>query len=347
MLLQAKQSEETRKVQFTGGSTYIISLPKRWVTQNQLKRGSFVKLREEEEGGLLTIVPPGLTVQNKLDEAAIRVSPKDDTEMIARKIVSAYLAGYNSIRIKADKQQLSAKQRHDMKTFVRGMLVGTEIVTDGSSQLTLQVLLSYPELTIQSALRRMSIITTSMHKDAISALKIRDNLLAKEVISTDNEVDRFNLYVIRLLKTATQSPQLTKEIGLLNGQDCLGYRLVTKSVERTADHAVNIAENVLSLKHDLSDDIAEKIEKMSTIAIKMFDTAIESLFRQDYNAAESIIESIKEVVALEREAVVSSQMDIEDVANLRLIIESVRRTAEYASDIAETVLNLTVDSILL
>ncbi|HML01826.1 MAG TPA: phosphate uptake regulator PhoU [Candidatus Bathyarchaeia archaeon] len=345
--MQAKQSEETRKVQFTGGSTYIISLPKKWVTQNQLKRGSFVKIREEEEGGLLTIVPPGLTVQNRLDEAAIRVSPKDDTEMIARKIVSAYLAGYNSIHIKADKQQLSTKQRHDMKTFVRGMLVGTEIVTEGSSQLTLQVLLSYPEMTIQSALRRMSIITTSMHKDAVSALKTRDNLLAKEVISTDNEVDRFNLYVTRLLKTATQSPQLTKEIGLLNCQDCLGYRLVTKSVERTADHAVNIAENVLTLKHRLSNDIAEKIEKMSTIAIKMFDTAIESLFRQDYNAAESIIEGIKEIVTLEREAVISSQMDIEDAANLRLIIESVRRTAEYACDIAETVLNLTVDSILL
>jgi phosphate uptake regulator len=234
-----------------------------------------------------------------------------------------------------------------MKIFVRGMLVGTEIVTDASSQLTLQVLLSYPELTVQSALRRMSIITTSMHKDAISALKTRDNSLAKEVMSTDNEVDRFNLYVIRLLKTATQSPQLTKEIGLLNGQDCLGYRLVTKSVERTADHAVNIAENVLTLKHDLHDDMAEKIEKMSTIAIRMFDTAIESLFRQDYNSAESIIERIKEIVTLEREAVVSSQMDVEDAANLRLIIESVRRTAEYACDIAETVLNLTVDSVLL
>jgi phosphate uptake regulator len=193
----------------------------------------------------------------------------------------------------------------------------------------------------------MSIITTSMHKDAISALKTRDNLLAKEVISTDNEVDRFNLYVIRLLKTAMLNPQLTKEIGLLNGQDCLGYRLVTKSVERTADHAVNIAENVLTLKHDLDNDIAEGIEKMSTIAIKMFDTAIESLFRQDYNAAESIIESIKEIVTLEREAVVSSQMEIVDVANLRMIIESVRRTAEYACDIAETVLNLTIDSILL
>ncbi len=78
----------------------------------------------------------------------------------------------------------------------------------------------------------------------------------------------------------------------------------------------------------------------------MFETAMESLFRKDYNSAEKIMESIKKVITFEKEAVKSSQTDIEDGANLRLIIESVRRTAEYACDIAEIVLNLTVDSIL-
>ena len=113
----------------------------------------------------------------------------------------------------------------------------------------------------------------------------------------------------RLLRAAIQNPRITKEIGLASGKDCLGYRLVIKSVERTADHAVNIAENVLALKHNLNNDTVEKIENMSGIAIKMFDTAMESLFRQDYNAAENIIESIKEIATLEREAVESSQLD--------------------------------------
>ena len=344
-MLEAKQDEETRKVQFTGGSTYIISLPKRWISENQLKKGSFIKLREEE-GGLLTIVPPESTVQKRTDEAVIRVLPSEDTEMITRKIVSAYLAGYNSIQIRADKQQLTTRQRHEMKNFVRRMLVGTEIVTDTSSQLTLQVLLTYPELTVQSALRRMSIITASMHKDAVLGLMTTDSLLAKEVISNDNEVDRFDLYVTRLLKTAIQNPRISKELGIASSKDCLGYRLVTKSVERTADHAVNIAENVLALKNSLNKETLEKIEKMSSIAVKMFDTSMESLFREDYNSADTIIESIKEICALEKEAVASSQMCIEDAANLRLIIESIRRTAEYSCDIAEIVLNLTVDSIL-
>jgi phosphate uptake regulator len=343
-LLQAKQDEETRKIQFTGGSTYIISLPKNWVSQNQLKKGSFIRLRSEESG-LLTIVPPSSAVQKRLDEAIILVSPNDDTEMIERKIVSSYLAGYNSIHIKPVKQ-LSTTQRHDIKLFVRRMLVGTEIVTDTFSQLILQVLLSYPELTIQSALRRMCIIATSMHKDAIMGLKTSDIPLAKEVISTDNEVDRFDLYVTRLLRTALQNPRLTKEIGLESSNDCLAYRIIIKSVERAADHAVKIAENVLALKHELDNSTFEKIEKMSGMAIKKFGNSMESLFRRDYKTADAIIESIREIDALEEEAIVSSQLDVEDGAVLRLIIESIRRTAEYASDISEIVLNLTVDSIL-
>jgi phosphate uptake regulator len=345
--LETKTSEERRKLQFTGGSTYIISLPKKWIDQNQLTKGSVIRVREEE-GGLLSIIPTETATQQKLDEATIKVTPKDSPGAVTRKTVSAYLVGYNMIHIKGENQkQLSAKQRHEVKNFSRNMLVGTEIVTDTPDELTLQVLLSYPELSIQSALRRMSIITASMHRDAITALKKRDYQQAKDVATTDNEVDRFNLYIVRQLKTAIQNPRIIKEIGLQNARDCLGYRLVTKSVERTADHAASIAYNVLQLRKSLETGISEKLEEMSGIAVSMFETAIESLFRQDYALAESIVEKTKEVAILEKAAVISSQkMDVEEAPHLRLIIESIRRTAEYASDIAEIVLNLTVESVL-
>jgi hypothetical protein len=39
-------------------------------------------------------------------------------------------------------------------------------------------------------------------------------------------------------------------------------------------------------------------------------------------------------------------LGIEEIANLRLLIESARTTAEYASDIAEVILDLNVESIL-
>jgi phosphate uptake regulator len=345
--LEPKSSDQTRKLQFTGGSTYIISLPKKWIDQNQLTKGSVIRVREEE-GGVLSIIPNETVTQKKMDEATIKVTLKDQPDTVIRKVVSTYLVGYNLIRIKAESQkQLSAKQRNEAKNFARNMLVGTEIVIDTPEELVLQVLLSYPELSIQSALRRMSIITASMHRDVITALKELDRQQAKGVATTDNEVDRFNLYIVRQLKTAIQNPRIIKEIGLRNARHCLGYRLVTKSVERTADHAANIADNVLQLSRKLDKETIEKLEEMSNIAISMFETAIEALFRQDYALAETIIEKTATVVSLEKSAVIASQkVEKGDTPYLRLIIESIRRTAEYASDIAEVVLNLTVESIL-
>lgn len=344
MASQSKHEGESRKLQLTGGSTYTISLPKSWIKQNQLEKNSTLLVKAEEDGSL-SILPPNLAKQERPQEAYIQVSPKDQPDQIIRKTVSTYLVGYNIMHIKAKDEQLSSKQRTTLKIFARDMLVGTEIVTDTPAELTLQVLLSYPELSVQSALRRMSIITASMHKDAMTALQNLDHSLAKDVITGDNEVDRFNLYIVRQLKMAIQDPRIIQEIGLATARDCLGYRLVTKSVERTADHAVNIAENVLLLKQRLDERTLDNIVEMSELAISMFENSIESLYRRDFDLAENSIEKIKNILNMEKEAVLASQsISIDEAANLRLIIESVRRTAEYAADIAEVVLNLTVES---
>jgi phosphate uptake regulator len=194
-----------------------------------------------------------------------------------------------------------------IKTFARHLLVGTEIVTDTSTELTLQVLLSYPELSVLSALRRMGIITSSMHKEAIVSLASLDHQLAKDVISTDNEVDRFHLYIIRQLKMALRNPMIMREIGLATPRDCLGYRLITKTVERTADHAANIAQNVLRLKNRTDSDTLKKVQQMSALAISSFETATESLFKRDFAMAENVIERSKGIAALETQALLSSK----------------------------------------
>ncbi len=342
-----KKNEETRKLQITGGSTYIISLPKRWVIQNGLEKGSQLLIRQEENGSL-AVLPPELGKTERTEEALIKVSPKDNSEALIRKTVSVYLLGYNIIHIRAkDQKEILSTQRNAIKTFARNMLVGTEIVIDTSKDLTLQVLLSYPELSVPSALRRMSIITASMHKDAITALKNIDYQLAKDVRATDYEVNRFHLYIIRQLKMAIQNPRIITEIGLKKPKDCLGYRLITKMVERTADHATNIAKKVILLKKQLDEEFLQTIQEMNDVAISSFETAIESLFRRDYDLAESVIARANKIVSLEKKALLSSkETDIEEAANIRLVIESVRRIAEYSMDIAEVVLNMTVESVI-
>ncbi|MDR0492214.1 MAG: phosphate uptake regulator PhoU [Nitrososphaerota archaeon] len=342
-----KLNEEQRKLQVTGGSTFILSLPKDWATKNDLKRGSSMVVREEDDGSL-SISPSSFPQKGKTDEAFIKVGQNDNPDAIMRTAISAYLNGYNIIHIRAQNQKvLSSKLRNHLKTFARHYLVGTEIVTDTAMDLTLQVLLNYPELTVQNALSRMSIIASSMHKEALQALKKLDYSSAKAVIETDREVNRFGLYIVRLLKLAVSNQRIVKEIGLNSQRDCLGYRLIAKSVERSADHATKIAENTLLLKESVNTDLLNKITQLSELANMMFENSMEALFKHDFHRAESVIEKLGQVHRLEKEAVLCSQnIKVEEVVNLRLLIESVRRTAEYASDISEVVLNLNVESVL-
>ncbi len=59
-----EESKEQRKLQITGGSTYILSLPKDWVTKNDLKKGSLMALEEEADGSL-SITPSKLEKKEK------------------------------------------------------------------------------------------------------------------------------------------------------------------------------------------------------------------------------------------------------------------------------------------
>jgi len=48
---------ETRKVQVTGGSTYTVSIPKSWATDNGVSAGSTVEFYPE--GDSLFMIPAG------------------------------------------------------------------------------------------------------------------------------------------------------------------------------------------------------------------------------------------------------------------------------------------------
>jgi len=64
--------------------------------------------------------------------------------------------------------------------------------------------------------------------------------------------------------------------------------------------------------------------------------------------ADQVISKAKAIVALENKAIkeLQSKANQSDISTIRMITESIRRTAEYASDIAEIVLNLNINQII-
>ena len=345
---RATDSEELRKIQVTGGSTYIVSLPKEWVEQMGLQKGSVIRIAQKDDM-TLCLQPQGAETTPRIKKAVITPKPEDTPESIVRRIISAYLMGYNIIQIRSSQKRIDSAQRFAVKGFTRKKLVGTEILSDLPQELTLQVLLSYSELSVKDALRRMAIIAASMHRDSITALGTEDPHLAREIVSMDDEVDRFNLYIIRLLKVAVMDSYILKESGLRSQRECLGFRLITKSVERMADHAVNIAQNRLELTLSTpGPEILAELQKLSAIALEVFETSMDAVFEEDYTKAEKVLDRAQTARSMEAEVIhkIVKYASLEEMAALRLIVESIMRTAEYGTDIAEAVLNIAVEVII-
>jgi len=342
-----EEREETRKIQFTGKSSYIVSLPKQWITDLGLKQGDQIRMIRKGSSTLELYPPKFETRIQKKEDATIEIDAEEDSSII-RKLISLYFLGFKTINVKPKTGRLSPNQRNTVKEAVKRMLMGSEIISDSSAGITVQVLVNLLELSVDGAFKRMIHLAKSMSSDAILAIKENNMDLAEEVINTDDEVDRFGFYIIRQLKIAIQNEHMLKEMGFRNARDCLGYRLVVKNIERTGDHAAFVAKDILEFKKPIKKEIIDKIQEMNEFALTVLDDSCLALFKEDYAQAEKTIEKTDLISKYEKKVRDASKLlkDDEEIYRVRRITENIRRIAEYASDIAEIVLNMNIEKTL-
>src|SRR5437660_1587539 len=229
-------NEETRKIQFTGKSSYIVSLPKQWIMDMGLKQGDQV-----------TVLRQGTST--------LQITPL----------------------------------KHHTKT------INTEDATNNN-----------------------------------------------------DEVDRFNFYIIRQLKIAIQNEHMLKDMGIENARSCLGYRLIVKNIERVGDHATDIVKDLLEFKKPIKKSVLDTIHEMNNFALSVLDDACLSLFKRDFAQAELTVKRTADITKYEKKMLESTKSlrDDEEVYRVRRMAENIRRISEYASDIAEIVMNMTIEKTL-
>jgi phosphate transport system protein len=97
-----------------------------------------------------------------------------------------------------------------------------------------------PPIPIPEKLQRMTDLTTGMVRQSLEAFINLDTHEARLVCRSDDEVDRHNAQIIdELIRTMRSSPDLI--------ESALSLFSATRHLERIADHATNIAEDVIYL----------------------------------------------------------------------------------------------------
>ena len=335
---------QNRKIQISGGSTYIISLPKTWAEAMEMKAGDSISIIKNENNSL-TILPETSNT-GEACTASIVVGPSDSDESIRRKIVAMYLAGYKSITITARGIRLGPGQMNAVRSCARSSMIGTEVIESSPERITIKTLTRLPEMTFDVALQRMATMTMDAHQEALQALEAADIQYADEVVRLDDEIDRFTFYMLRNLTVAVDDARLLRAMSLEMPSDCLHYRTVISRIERIADHATLIAKRVKYLAGPIDPDMLTSIRQLSGTVMELFSKSVHSMIQSDYAMAEVVTEAASIIQDTQEELMMPIKDAAPNATVIKFVLDSIRRSAEYTTDIAEVVMDRNIKSVI-
>jgi phosphate transport system protein len=130
----------------------------------------------------------------------------------------------------------------DLRLITAAMKINADLERIGDQAVNIAEqavrILAHPPLKPIIDLPRMAEIAERMTRESLDAFVRKDAKLARSILARDDEVDQLKDQVFRVLLTYMMADPGTIE-------RALGLILVSRHLERIADHATNIAEDVI------------------------------------------------------------------------------------------------------
>jgi phosphate uptake regulator len=324
---------ETRKVQVTGGSTYTVSIPKDWATENGISAGSEVEFYPEGDSLFLTPRSGDDRTEGTLDITDLA------GDELMRAVMTMYVSGFDIIALESSR--ITTDQRRTIREATQS-LVGLEVLEETRSRVVIRDLLDSSELSIHNAVTRMRLIAQSMLEDSMAALAELDEDMARDVIQRDDDVDRLWMVVSRIFRATLRTPKAAEELGLPR-EVCFDYQSAARQLERIGDHATKIAHLTLEFEEPVPEDVVAALDDLHEESRAVVDEAMDALFTDDSAEATKLANEAREDVQEIDERARSIDELLRDLDPARaqllgLVVDSVSRSADYGGNIAETAL---------
>ena len=327
-------SMDIRRVQVTGGSSFMITLPKEWAESVGLKKNDPVMVVPQPGGGLLLSVG-GVQAPSEGDDTEIDADRVPDSVALYRQLIGAYIAGFRTITVHSA-FPLRGSMLESVSRFTQTS-IGMEIVEEDENRIVMKDLMDITEVVPQKNIRREHLLVKRMVSDVFQAASDMDTERLEGMADRDTEVDRIHWMVQR------QSRILLKDIGLSAGmgvdlRTVTGCVSVSKTLERIGDHAVLMAIHTKDLIKAGGKDLCAAIGSMGDGIVKLMDSCVQAWMNTDRDGSEECIR----MAEAQTKAIVSAfgRMEMTDESlPVDVMAGSSRRLAEYCADIAEMALD--------
>jgi phosphate uptake regulator len=326
---------ESRKVQKVGYSTMTVSLPSEWVKQNNITPGDLIFIMQEKDG-TLRIMPANVAQREEAEEHIINVDACDEKGMLERIIVGSYILGRDVIRVTSS-TRIGKAHVDEVRRVVR-KLIGLGILEETSKGILLQCSVDPTKFKLDMLIRRLSLIASTILSEAMQAFIEKNEALANEAISREDEADTIFYLAVRLLLSAQLKPDVAEQIGVTDILFIPATRLILQYLELIADYSEDMARKISGLevyRNKLPEETVREIYHLSELTQTIFQKAVDCIFTRDLRVANGVLE-MQKVLETETDRLMR---ELPEIPYLRAIISCLNKIADLGASIADIAIN--------
>ena len=319
---------ESRKLQKTGGSTLIVSLPKKWITENKLKAGSEVRLTEQPNSTI--IIDHNQT--NLRKKISVVKCNDEESQHLFRDLIGVYLAGGTEIKVTGN-PRLTVKERKTIRKF-SASVIGLEIIEEEATQAILTDMSNPGALPFRTAIKRLYKIVSAMYNDSILILEGSEDLAA-DVVDRDKEADKLQWFIERQFNMMLENSNLSRQLEA-SAFEGVVYSNVARYLERIADHACRLAE----IGYVAGLIPGRKMLPLAKDAGDIMKEAMKSFINNDPRKATVIIDKGKKTMQKAQTYFENKyKKEMEHPLEFSIAMDAIMRTTAYSTDISEATIN--------
>ena len=319
---------ESRKLQKTGGSTLIVSLPKKWITENKLKAGAEVRLTEQPNSTI--IIDHNQT--NLRKKISVVKCNDEESQHLFRDLIGVYLAGGTEIKVTGN-PRLTVKERKTIRKF-SASVIGLEIIEEEATQAILTDMSNPGALPFRTAIKRLYKIVSAMYNDSILILEGSEDLAA-DVVDRDKEADKLQWFIERQFNMMLENSNLSRQLEA-SAFEGVVYSNVARYLERIADHACRLAE----IGYVAGLIPGRKMLPLAKDAGDIMKEAMKSFINSDPRKATVIIDKGKKTMQKAQTYFENKyKKEMEHPLEFSIAMDAIMRTIAYSTDISEATIN--------
>lgn len=322
---------QVRKIQATAGGTFMVTVPKEWVEQLQLKKGDLVSTELDE--GSLVITP---TAPRHVGHArTIDIDQLKDQRFLDLSITASYIQGNDVTRIFSSTNKMQPNHKQMIRNALEGIM-GVEVSEDYADHVELINLIDPMKFSLLDTVKRFSATSAAVVRDAVTALESGDASLAQDAHSRGSESTKLYRLMMRLAFQAAKSRKLRDAMKLSDVSEVIVMTIATRELGRIAYYAMWVGQHVAALTQKPDKNFVSVVQRMSKATADMQELALKALLSKDIAAASSVFQKMPQVRQLyESGYKLPAGYEEKNAYRLSLILRDIRGIAGYAVALAD------------